>query len=84
MLFMYDENIKLLANAVILRACIDYERSPGERYGLEMFFRSDWFNLLSRGSCDPERLISFLKGAIKNGTKIYGAEKFFGNRGFDN
>ena len=51
------ENIKLLANAIILQAVKDYRHtySPQCRAEIERFFRSEWFRALTR--LDGEMLI---------------------------
>ena len=43
------ENIKLLANAIILQAVKDYRHtySPQTRAEIKRFFRSEWFRALT-------------------------------------
>ena len=55
------ENIKLLANAIILQAVKDYRHtySPQCRAEIKSFFRSEWFRALTR--LDGEMLISRLE-----------------------
>ena len=55
------ENIKLLANAIILQAVKDYRRtySPQCRAEIKRFFRSEWFRALTR--LDGEMLITRLE-----------------------
>ena len=55
------ENIKLLANAIILQAVKDYRNtySPQCRAEIKRFFRSEWFRALTR--LDGETLISRLE-----------------------
>ena len=51
-----DQAWKGLCNAIILQACADYPD-----YDAAVFFRSDWFILLSRGCAHPEAVIKRLK-----------------------
>lgn len=62
-----DDGIKLLANAIIEQAVIDYKasRSEGTRRDIERFFRSDWFILLSRGVVNGEEVIAHLREATE-------------------
>ena len=55
------ENIKLLANAIILQAVKDYRHtySPQCRAEIKRFFRSEWFRALTR--LDGEMLITRLE-----------------------
>ena len=55
------ENIKLLANAIILQAVKDYRHthSPQQRAEIKRFFRSDWFKVLTR--VDGEMIIARLE-----------------------
>ena len=55
------ENIKLLANAIILQAVKDYRHkySPQCRAEIKRFFRSEWFRALTR--LDGETLITRLE-----------------------
>ena len=59
------ENIKLLANAIILQAVKDYRHtcSPQCRAEIKRFFRSEWFRALTR--LDGEMLISRLENERK-------------------
>lgn len=65
---MYDENIKLLANAVILQACRDYVI---DSRSIEHFINSEWFVLLSRGACNPQALIKRLREGVNIETIFY-------------
>ena len=51
------ENIKLLANAIILQAVKDYRHtySPQCRAEIKRFFRSEWFRALT--PLDGEKII---------------------------
>lgn len=70
-----NEGIKRLANAIIERACEDYV--SGYRYGrgyydgaeLELFFKSDWFILLSRGCVSGETVLRHLEKERLNHVK---------------
>ena len=55
------ENIKLLANAIILQAVKDYRHtySPQCRAEIKRFFRSEWFRALTR--VDGEMIIARLE-----------------------
>ncbi len=55
------ENIKLLANAIILQAVKDYRHTYSTqcRAEIKRFFRSEWFRALTR--LDGEMLISRLE-----------------------
>ena len=55
------ENIKLLANAIILQAVKDYRHtySPQTRAEIKRFFRSEWFRALTR--VDGEMIIARLE-----------------------
>ena len=55
------ENIKLLANAIILQAVKGYRHtySPQCRAEIKRFFRSEWFRALTR--LDGEMLITRLE-----------------------
>lgn len=53
-----------LANAIIIRACDDYNSKDYEYrlISLEKFFRSEYANILMRGCCNPDKLINYLRG----------------------
>ena len=56
-----------LADHIILRAVDDY-KSPWhrhERYGIEKFFKTQYFDLLSRSCVHPDKLITFLRQEVK-------------------
>ena len=73
---MDDEACKKLANAIIIRACLDYDIGFNKQ-GCKNFFRSDWFTVLSRGACASETIINYLeKEGFRHG------EKFFTNTQF--
>lgn len=59
------ENIKLLANAIILQAVKDYRHtySPQCRAEIKRFFRSEWFRALTR--LDREKIIAKLENERK-------------------
>ena len=59
------ENIKLLANAIILQAVKDYRHtySPQTRVEIKRFFRSEWLRALTR--LDGEMLITKLENERK-------------------
>lgn len=59
------ENIKLLANAIILQAVKDYRHtySPQIRAEIKRFFRSDWFRALT--PLDGEKIITKLENERK-------------------
>ena len=66
-----EDAYKGLANAIILRACEDYQ-DPWRRGFCQEFFRSEWFMLLSRGCVKGETIIQFLeKENSEHGEKIY-------------
>lgn len=73
---MHDEACKKLANAIIIRACLDYNIGFNKQ-GCKNFFRSDWFTILSRGCCAPDALIKHLE---KDGVHV--GEKFFASSQF--
>ena len=56
-----DENYEKLAEAIIVRAIIDYRKSKDEevKKSIERFFRSEWFYVLT--NLDGEMLIKRLK-----------------------
>ena len=56
-----------LANAIIVRACMDY----GTPDGIDVipFIKSEWFMQLSRGAIDPLKLLTHLKNG---GFNCYG------------
>lgn len=56
-----DDGYKLLANAIIEQAVIDYKARERSRMDIERFFRSDWFILLSRGVVNGEEVIAHLR-----------------------
>lgn len=66
---------KMLANAIIVQACVDYS---WDSIRVEKFIRSAWFHSLSRGCVDPELLIEHLKntGGDYNGEKLFRHTKF--------
>ena len=76
---MYDENVKMLANAIVIRACEDYKEDARLRIGVEKFIMSEWFWILTRGRCDPRALINHLQEVVNNGEEVYPKKKFFGN-----
>ena len=59
------ENIKLLANAIILQAVKDYRHaySPLTRAEIKRFFRSEWFRALT--PLDGEKIITKLENERK-------------------
>ena len=59
------ENIKLLANAIILQAVKDYRHaySPQKRAEIKRFFRSEWFRALT--PLDGEKIITKLENERK-------------------
>ena len=59
------ENIKLLANAIILQAVKDYRNtySPQTRAEIKLFFRSEWFRALT--PLDGEKIIAKLENERK-------------------
>lgn len=59
------ENIKLLANAIILQAVKDYRHtySPQCRAEIKRFFRSEWFRALT--PLDGEKIIAKLENERK-------------------
>ena len=59
------ENIKLLANAIILQAVKDYRHtySPQCRAEIKRFFRSEWFRALTR--LDRKKIIAKLENERK-------------------
>ena len=59
------ENIKLLANAIILQAVKDYRHtySPQIRAEIKRFFRSEWFRALT--PLDGEKIITRLENERK-------------------
>lgn len=62
---MNNEGVKNLCNAVIKKAVEDY-RAGIDRGHLEIFFRSEWFMLLSRGCVSGETVLKHLKEECKN------------------
>ena len=56
-----DDNYERLAEAIIMRAVIDYRKSKDEevKKSIEQFFRSEWFYVLTR--LDGEMLIKRLR-----------------------
>ena len=61
---VYTDGILDLANAIIERAVMDYTDEHAthyERNQIEMFFRSEYFLMLSRGCVSPESIIKHLK-----------------------
>ena len=66
----YDENIRLLANAVIIRACEDYKDDVRQRPAIEHWIMSEHFMLLSRGAVSQIKLINQLRQEVQtNGKK---------------
>lgn len=59
------ESLLLLANAIIINACKDYQDEPATRYVIEKFIKSDYFDLLSRSAISPKILIEHLRNAVK-------------------
>ena len=59
------ENIKLLANAIILQAVKDFRHtySPQTRAKIKRFFRSEWFRALT--PLDGEKIIAKLENERK-------------------
>ena len=59
------ENIKLLANAIILQAVKDFRHkySPQTRAEIKRFFRSEWFRALT--PLDGEKIIAKLENERK-------------------
>lgn len=59
------ENIKLLANAIILQAVKDFRHtySPQTRAEIKRFFRSEWFRALT--PLDGEKIITKLANERK-------------------
>ena len=74
---MYDNNIKMLANAVVIRACMDYADDVSCRDSVERFLYSEWFQLLTRGCCDPGALVKHLREVVNNGKTFYRTEIIF-------
>ena len=73
---MNDNACKNLANAIIIRACLDYDIGFNKQ-GYKNFFRSDWFQILSRGCCSPELLINHLeREGVPNGEKFFTCSQF--------
>ena len=52
------ENLKDLANAVIMEAISEARRGELSRIDFVAFVNSDYFYLLSRGSVDPQKIIA--------------------------
>lgn len=66
-----EDAYKGLANAIILRACEDYQ-DPWRREFCREFFMSEWFMLLSRGCTNGETVIQFLeKEKFAHGKKFF-------------
>ena len=70
---MMDDNFENLANAIVLQAVKDYreaikklkknpesKEAEGAKIGVELFFRSTWYELLT--DVDPEMLLERLQG----------------------
>lgn len=71
-----DEACKNLANAIIIRACLDYNIGFNKQ-GVKNFFKSDWFTILSRGAVPVDTLINHLeKEGVKCGEKFFASAKF--------
>lgn len=74
---MFDnEGLKRLANAVVIRACMDYNNDKSSRLEIERFIRSEWFMILTRDCCDPDLLICKLQEVASRGKKIQYAQDF--------
>lgn len=58
------ENLKLLANAIIIQAYKDYKDEPAMRGDVINFIRSDWFIFLSRGYVKQADLIQYLRSEV--------------------
>lgn len=79
-----EENYLELANAIIIQACKDYKAlyykkrtkkymhllAESDFFKLEKFFRSEWFDFLSRTCIDGETLIKHLQEEVQNEIRI--------------
>lgn len=50
-----------LANAIIIRACDDYQLSDYRERDIERFLKSDWALVLMRGCANSEKIITHLR-----------------------
>ena len=64
------EAVLNLCNAIIERACNDYEN---DKTRVTQFFRSPWYEMLSRGKVDGETVIKFLESGERK--PLYVCEK---------
>ena len=62
-----SESLKLLANAIIEQACMDYVKweFARSRPAIEKFLLSDYGKLLLRGVVEPEIIINHLRSQLE-------------------
>ena len=69
------EGYKLLANAIIIQAYNDYREYP---IGVTAFFKSEWYQLLSRGLIPGDAILERLEEQT-HGEKSEKATIFYSN-----